>query len=162
MLDEISRFALGQDTASLSARESREHGPERLGVVAGPRHRHERAELQDPGRIAPGEDVQHGVGAGDEEEPRVGGEFGHQSRQGVHGVVDPGRFEFAARDPELRVARRGDQDHLEARLARGHLALLVGRRACGHEEHPVECELLAGPLGRGQMARGGWDRSCRP
>ena len=62
-----------------------------------------------------------------------------------------------------RVAGGGQRHHgvaIEGGAARR--AARCGGTSGRHEGDPVEAERLAGVLRRAQMARGGWDRTCRP
>jgi len=97
--------------------------------------------------LLPGEDLEHGVGPGDEEEAGVLVLLIPEPAQGVHGVGRALVVDLQPADREGWVRGGGDQRHLVAVLGRGHPERLLPGLAGGHEHHAVEAELPAGLLG---------------
>src|SRR5215216_6788323 len=102
--------------------------------------------------LLPGEDLEDGVGPGDEEQASVLRLLGPEPAQGVDGVGGALVVDLQPADREGRVRGGGDLGHPVAVLGRAHPDRLLPGPAGGDEHHPVQLELPARLLGGDQVA----------
>ena len=103
-------------------------------------------------RVLPVQDLEHGVGARDEEQVDVTFGLLAQFLKRVDRVGGPLPVDLHPGDREPRVARGRDHRHEIAVLRRGHLPLLLHPGSARRDEHHfIQVELPQGGLGGHQM-----------
>src|SRR6266705_2319232 len=121
-------------------------------VVAGPGGRDQLGEGEHLLGVLPGEDLQDGVGAGDEEQAGPRPEPGVQAAQGVDRVGRPRDVDLEPADRERRVGRGGGHGHEVAVLGGGDPRRLLPGLPGRDEEDLLEPELPARLLGGDEVA----------
>src|SRR3989441_10745115 len=126
-------------------------GRGRVGIEVGARarHHHEPGEPGELARLAPGQQIEEGLRADEQEELAFRGQRG----QSVHRVRRTGPAQLDVGDGEARMLVDGEGGHPIAMLDRRQLGGgLVGRLGRRHKKDPVEAERFTDVVGEKEVS----------